>query len=95
MTPGGSAATAVSTSFDLASGAVIGHGANIVGGADIMLFHLTNPNDGPGFMELQFKRAPDFETPRDHDGDNYYELSVQIDDALVDYLIAVSDIEFA
>ena len=43
-------------------------------GADNSKFEITSGN------QLQFKAAPDFETPTDADTDNIYEVSVQADD---------------
>ena len=47
----------------------------IIGGADAGLFDIDATSGA-----LSFKSAPDFEAPRDDDGDNTYEVQVQVSD---------------
>ncbi len=50
-------------------------GYSIIGGADAGLFSI-DPSTGV----LRFNRAPDFESPRDADADNVYDVTVQATD---------------
>ena len=45
---------------------------SITGGVDANLLQITNPTDGV----VTFKTAPDYETRRDANGDNVYEITV-------------------
>src|SRR5690606_30098752 len=60
------------------AGATLGYA--IIGGADAGLFDLDSVTG-----ELTFKAAPDYELPGDADGDNAYEVQVEVSDgALTD-----------
>ena len=49
-------------------------GYTVVGGADGALFTIT------GTDQLEFLTAPDFDIPGDADGDNVYDVTIQLDD---------------
>ncbi|MDW3192028.1 MAG: cadherin domain-containing protein [Cytophagales bacterium] len=61
---------------------------SIVGGADQGLFSLSGSS-------LTFTSAPDFETPSDIDGDNHYEVDVQVsdgtNDVVLNMIVSVTD----
>ena len=52
---------------------------SISGGADQNRFNISKLADGRG--QLSFKSPPDFETPRDTDGDNVYVVEIKVTDA--------------
>jgi len=74
----------------------------ITGGEDGHLFRLPEVTTGSAFVivengELIFRDAPDFEAPRDFDGDNVYEVEVAAVDAFsqspsVSLFITVTDV---
>ena len=63
----------------------------IIDGTDAALFSI-NPSSG----ELHFLEAPDYEAPADSNGDNTYQLALQLSDGSaedeLDLLISVSDV---
>jgi Ca2+-binding RTX toxin-like protein len=52
---------------------------SIVGGADASLFQLFSPS----FGSLSFSAAPDVAQPRDANGDNIYEVELQVSDGIL------------
>ncbi len=75
--------------FDPEGGAVT---LSITGGVDARFLQITNPADGV----VTFKIPPDFETPRDDDGDNVYQFTVTASDGRnttsLDVAISVYDL---
>ena len=51
-----------------------------ISGADGGLFEYSTPDDGIG-RRLHFISAPDFEDPKDVDGDNIYEVTITVEDS--------------
>ena len=51
-----------------------------IGGADGALFEYSIPEDGIG-RRLHFISVPDFEDPKDADGDNVYEVTIMVEDS--------------
>ena len=65
---------------------------SITGGVDANLLQIKNPLDGV----VTFKPPPDFETPRDANGDNVYQITVTASDGHnstnIDVAISVTDV---